>query len=197
MKPDSNCCGVPSRNRCDIAPNERPERSLVECFGEIADDLRQLATDFGARPYRVFLVTVEWDGEKPGRGKQSVISEEELLPTPNVDLSSISYLITAAGRTDQGTVRMYEVSPRYTEDELHRMIGSELEDNQQTFIEVRLDAREGSEPIRHRLTFSGVPYYDAEGVQWILTLKIQYENRTKSGQLSERITTTDKGPLIG
>jgi hypothetical protein len=145
----------------------------------------------------VFLVTVEWDGEKPGRGKQSVISEEELLPTPNVDLSSISYLITAAGRTDQGTVRMYEVSPRYTEDELHRMIGSELEDNQQTFIEVRLDAREGSEPIRHRLTFSGVPYYDAEGVQWILTLKIQYENRTKSGQLSERITTTDKGPLIG
>lgn len=197
MKPDANCCGNPSRNRCStLRPNEVPERSYVECFGDVVDDIRQLATDFGARPYRVFLVTVEWDGEKPGRGKQKILSEEEFLPTPNVDLSAISYQVTAAGRTDQGVVRMYEVSPRYTEDDLHRMIGSELEDNQQTFIEVRLDNREGAEPIRHRLTFSGVPYYDATGAQWILTLKIQYENRTKAGLLSERISTTDKGPLV-
>jgi hypothetical protein len=181
---------------CRPRPLAIPERSFVEDMAETVDCLRQLATDFGARPYRVFIVTVQWDGARPGEGKQSVLSEEELLPTPRADLSAISYQITNAGRTDQGTVRLYEVSPNYTEADLHRMIGSELADNQQAFVEIRLDGREGNTPVRHRLTVSGAPFYDATGFQWILPLKIQYENRTKRGELSERVATSTANPLL-
>ena len=37
-----------------VNPDNSPGSSLINEMGSVADDLRQLYTDFGAHPYRVF-----------------------------------------------------------------------------------------------------------------------------------------------
>lgn len=172
-----------------------PGMSLVEELGSVADDLRQLATDLGARPYRVFSIVVGWTGGAVGRGDQSILEETELLPTPSIDLSTIRYIVTSGGKTDDGRVKMYEVSPRYTHDEIKTLFSRQLGPAEQQFIEVRLDERFGADPVRHRLTLSGVPYYDATGFQWVLSLLVQQEERKRTGELSERERTYALHPL--
>ena len=178
-----------------ICRNVPLEPTFVEQMGEIVDDLRQLATDFGARPYRVFCVVVAWSGGAVGRGTQVQIDETELLPTPRIDLTSLRYVVTSGGRTDNGRTSLYEVSPRYTEDDIEALFHRALEANEQSFIEVRMDGRDGREPIRHRLTLSGVPFRDADGFQWVVPLIIQQEERNRNGTLSERQATTAVHPL--
>lgn len=169
--------------------------SLVEELGEVADDLRQIATELGARPYRVFSIVVGWSGGEIGRGDQTVLEETELLPTPYVDLSVIRYRVTSGGKTDDGVVKMFEISPRYTEDEVKALFSRELGDTEQQFVEIRLDARFGEDPMRHRLVLSGMPYHDATGFQWVVNLMIQQEERRRTGETSERTTVTTAHPL--
>ena len=182
-------------NERRVCRNMPLEPTLVEELGEVADDLRQLATDFGARPYRVFAIVVAWSGGEVGRGTQEVFSETELLPTPYVDLSTLRYVVTSAGRTDNGTVQLFEVSPRYTQDDIETLFYRDLQLNEQHFIEIRMDGRDGVDPVRHRFVITGVPFRDADGFQWVLTLKIQQEERNRDGTLSERVRTTDVNPL--
>lgn len=169
--------------------------SLVEDLADIADDIRQLATDFGARPYRAFSIIVSWDGGEVGKGDQRIESETEILPTPNVDISNIRYNVTTGGWTDDGFVKMYEVSPRYTQDEIRELFYRDMESTEQSFIEIRMDPRHGCEPVRHRFVVSGLPFYDATGFQWVVTLKVQQEERNRDGSLSERETTNAVSPL--
>lgn len=171
------------------------DMSLVEELGEVVDDLRQIATEFGARPYRVFSIVVGWSGGEIGRGDQTVLEETELLPTPFIDLSSIRYRVTSGGKTDDGTVKMFEISPRYTEDEVRALFSRALGTAEQQFIEVRLDARFGEDPVRHRLTLSGMPFHDATGFQWVVNLLVQQEERRRTGETSERTPTDDVHPL--
>jgi hypothetical protein len=171
------------------------EPSFADDMGDIVDDLRQMATDFGMRPYRVFSIVVGWSGGVVGRGTQSVLRETELLPTPRIDLTSIRYVVTSGGRTDDGYTKLYEISPRYTQDDVRTLFYRSLAAGEQSFVEVRIDGRDGSDPVRHRLTVSGVPFRDADGFQWIVPLKIQQEERNRNGQLSERQATTAVHPL--
>lgn len=183
---------IEQRTTCRDVPLEP---SLFDDMGDVADDLRQMLTDFGARPYRVFCVVVSWNGGEVGRGDQEVLAETELLPTPLIDLSSVRYVVTSAGRTDNGYTKLYEVSPRYTQDDVEHLFHRELGPGEQSFVEVRMDGRDGTKPVRHRLTVSGVPFRDSDGFQWVVPLMIQQENRTRDGQLSERQTTTEPHPL--
>jgi len=115
-------------------------RSLVEDLVPVADDLRQLYTDFGGRPYRVFLVWVGWsadadgdgvirgrelrleDGER-GVGRPSLLREEELLPTPSVvGLSALSDTSSALGSEEEGTVQVDQVSLSYSEEVLRGLL---------------------------------------------------------------------------
>lgn len=169
--------------------------SLVEDLADVADDIRQLATDFGARPYRVFSIVVSWSGGEVGKGDQRIESETEVLPTPNVNISNIRYNVTTGGWTDDGYVKMYEVSPRYTHDEIKALFYRDLENAEQSFVEIHMDPRHGCNPIRHRFVVSGLPFYDATGFQWVVTLKVQQEERNRDGSLSERETTNDVSPL--
>jgi hypothetical protein len=189
---DSRLAPIEDRRTCRRVPLEP---SFVDDMGEVADDIRQLATDFGARPYRVFCVVVSWTGREVGRGTQAVLAETELLPTPRIDLTSLRYVVTSGGRTDDGYTKLYEVSPRYTEDDIHSLFYRDLLPGEQAFIEVRMDARDGRQPVRHRLTVSGVPFRDADGFQWVVPLKIQQEERNRDGTLSERNKTTAVHPL--
>lgn len=54
--------------------------TLVDCLTPCADGLRQLYTDFGLRPYRVFLVWIAWTADEDLDG---MLQDEEL------DLASI------------------------------------------------------------------------------------------------------------
>jgi hypothetical protein len=86
---------------------------------EVADEIRQLNTDFGLRPYRVFLVHQQWTGPARGMGEPREISRVELLPTPEVaDMTATGRSLHAIGLVEDGSLKLSEISARYTEDEL-------------------------------------------------------------------------------
>lgn len=163
-------------------PLADPCLSLVESLGETVDSLRQLYTDFGLRPYRVHSVVYEWSGGDVGRGLPRVISDEELLPTPRVvDTSGVAGELRSAGLVERGSVRLEQISPRYTEDQVRVLFFAlPLPPGRQGFIEVRIDARDGSTE-RRRFIVRGIPFRDADGFQWRATLLRQDEDRTRSG----------------
>lgn len=112
------------------------ERTLAENLVPVADGIRQLATDFGLRPYRVFLVWIGYtadenadglldvdeqgvsaDDATVGAGRPYVIAELELLPTPRVGpLGGVRQSLEVVGLTEVGGVMLDQISPSYTED---------------------------------------------------------------------------------
>lgn len=168
----------------DLAPVLQPERTLVESLGDVVDDLRQLYTDFGARPYRVFSVVCEWSGGETGRGVVSVISEREFLPTPKVWIGGGQKVATAAGVMREGSAELREISPRYTEDDIAALFPRALGPAQLAFIEVRMDNRDGSTPIRRRYTVQRTPQRDALHFEWRVPLTSQEDERNRlTGEL--------------
>ena len=109
-------------------------RTLAEDLVGVADDVRALYTEFGLRPYRVWLVWVAWrqdenadgvidDGEdridvdERGAGRPELLAEIELLPTPRVGpLSGVRQDLDAVGLTERGGLTLDQVSPSYAED---------------------------------------------------------------------------------
>lgn len=174
---------------CKPSPLSRDEAmsSLVEELGETVDSIRQIATDLGARPYRVFLITTEWTGEEIGEGIERVASEVEILPTPKVSpITALSKSLTQAGLIEQGELRVTGISTSFKEWELRgvQQDGKDLPDNRQFFYEMRMDARSPTaETLRRRFALSKVPFYDAERVQWVVELKKAAEDRMSTGDL--------------
>lgn len=164
------------------APLADPCLSLVESLGETVDNLRQLYTDFGLRPYRAHSVVYEWSGGEVGRGTPRVISEQELLPTPRLtETSGIQGELRTGGLVERGSARLTEVSPRYTEDQVRVLFHQlPLGPARQGFIELRVDGRDGSSE-RRRFVVRGVPFRDAEGFQWRVNLLRQDEDRLRNG----------------
>jgi len=137
------------------------------------DELRQLAADFGARPYRVFMIRTQWTGGKRGRGVERVISETEILPTPKIEtVASINLQMLDAGIDEQGSLSIAEISPRYTENELlgRNEDGSEIPDNETFSWEVRLSRGDAGEDKRRRYVVRGVPDYRPTELQWKVSL---------------------------
>ena len=164
-----------------VAPADEPSGSLVEEFGGIVDDLRQLYTDVGLRPYRVFLVRVRWGGGEIGRGEATVVSEAELLPTPEVDFTPLRTEIKSGGKVERGGFTLREISPRYTEDEILDLF--HVERGFQVFVEVRHDSRDGQQPKRRRFTVKDVPWRKAKDFQWVARLQVEEQARNRDGSL--------------
>ncbi len=163
-------------------PNPDPERSLVEELGDVADDLRQLNTDLGMRPYRVFAVVIEWTGKEEGRGDPKIVVEQELLPTPLVRMRGLRLELKSAGKTDRGYLEISELSPRYTEDQLQRSFHVKpLTEAHEAFYEIRQDARDGAEPVRRRFVLRSVPERDVENFQWVIRVFAQNQARDRKG----------------
>lgn len=167
-----------------LRPNPDPARSIVARFSGVVDGMRQLQTDAGQRPYRVFAVVVGWTGQEVGRGDPVVLSQVELLPTPMVRLRGIRFENKPAGKTDRGYVEVSEISPRYTEAELVRSfhVKPDLTEGLEVFYEVQRDARDGAEGIRRRFVLRGVPDHDAENFMWTIKLSAQDPARGKGGK---------------
>lgn len=166
----------------ELHPNSAPSASLVESFGALVDDLRQLYTDVGLRPYRMFSVTYRWLGGEIGRGEPVVVDETEFLPTPKISMMGLRGDPKSAGLAERGDIRVTEISPRYTEDQIFSLFHcSPLPKGYQGFIEVTMDARDGSSP-RRRFSVFGVPSREADKFQWSTQLVRQDASRTRSGE---------------
>jgi hypothetical protein len=85
--------------------------TLANRFGPIADRLRQLATNFGIRPYRVFLTWTKWTGVERGQGTEVMLRRAEILPTPLVvSLDNQVNSPMHAGVLPVGTLRVSRIS---------------------------------------------------------------------------------------
>src|SRR5262245_21456888 len=98
--------------------DEQP-RTLGDQLVGIVDNARALATRFGLRPYRVFLVHGRWSGDRKGEGTFEVTVKRELVPVPVVrDMSAVRSALRAQGRVEEGDIVIDEISPRIPEDDL-------------------------------------------------------------------------------
>src|SRR5689334_10543435 len=105
-----------------LAPGQF-EHTLAARLGPVADKIRQIATNMGARPYRVYLVWTISGGAERGEGVERLVHEEELLPTPLVlDLTSIALQPYSAGKLPVGSVKVSQISTSYGEDVLSGVI---------------------------------------------------------------------------
>ncbi len=182
-KPRTNPRALPPDRDPSLHPNRRPSTSLVEDLGDVVDDARQLLTDFGLRPYRVFSVVVRWTGGAVGKGSPQVLSEREFLPTPNVVFlgkgGSLGKRMTEGGTSERGEVLMTELSPRYTEDDINSLFCRQpLPSTDEGFVEVRMDERDG-QTIRRRF-FPLVPYRRAAKFDWAVRLRKQNTNESRT-----------------
>lgn len=157
--------------------------SFVE--DDCLDELRQIAADLGARPYRVFLVTTRWSGGKRGRGVETVVSETEILPTPKVDsMSAIQLQMLDVGVDDQGSLSISEISPRYNENQLlgRNQDGSEIPEDMTFSYEVSLSRNDRDDKKRRRFQIKGVPSYEATQLQWKVQLVRSGSDRQQDGR---------------
>lgn len=163
-----------------------PELSLVEELGEVADDLRQLNTDFGLRPYRLFSIVVRHTGGVKGRGDALLESETEVLPTPYItEVDQLRGQLTAGGTNEDGRIRVTEISPRYTEDDIRTLFHTQpLPDGLEGFLELRIDSRDGN-AMRRRFTVQNAPMRRADKFDWTVRLLEQQPPRSRSGQLHQ------------
>ncbi len=167
----------------------RPPEWAKTLLGELAmdgclDELRELNSEFGLYPYRVFLVRTRWSGESRGEGTETVFYEEELLPPPKVDpVSSVNRQLLDIGVDEQGTLQVSEISPRYTEKELlgYNSLGGQIPDNETFYWEVVLMRGDAETKTRRRFLVQGVPSYDAAGLQWTARLTRAGTDREGSG----------------
>lgn len=185
-KPRGNPRAQPPDRDPSLHANRRPGSSLVESLGDIVDEARQLNTDFGLRPYRVFSIVVEWSGGEVGKGAPTVIRETEFLPTPLVQMGSsrgiggVDTRMTEGGLSERGMVVMTEVSPRLTEDDIQALFHLQpVPQNLDAFIEIRMDARDGA-TTRRRFAVQGVPDRRADKFDWRVKLRRQNQNEHRN-----------------
>lgn len=176
---------ITPNNDSRIGPIPQPEDSLANCLGAVADDLRQLYTAFGLRPYRLFSIVTRWTGGEHGRGDEVLVSEVELLPTPRVSLSGLRGSLSDGGLRERGTLRVDQISPRYTEDDINAIFHVHpLPASHTGWIEMREDARDGSKMIRRRFVVQGTPARHADRFSWEVDLTQQDPSRNRLGQIN-------------
>jgi hypothetical protein len=173
-----------------VNPGTRPltqgelQASLGDQLPAIVDPIRQIATDLGVRPYRVFLVKETWNGLRIGEGESSRV-RTEILPNPIVDdLTMTKMRATTAGRMEDGDLRIRWISLTFSE---HQLLGIDghpdgLPDNMAFYWEVAEDGSDTPAAPRRRYTPVGVPYNDKDNAQWIVVLKRQQASMSSTGE---------------
>lgn len=94
--------------------------TLAQRFAKKIDRYRQRMTDYGLRPYRIWLVWLKYDGVERGDGNASVLAQVELLPSPRVtDMTALTMRSASAGTFPEGSIRVDGISAHaYSADEL-------------------------------------------------------------------------------
>lgn len=182
---------------------QQARNSLAHRFGRRADSLRQLATRFGIRPDRVFLVWTRWSGARRGEGDETVTHRVEILPTPRVsDVTSLARRPWSVGILPEGTLRVDRISVYFTEDHLSGLVipsspptvipsGEQVagtpveprEDPQRDFFwEIAEDGRGDALPDRRRFRLFAKPNRAAGSVEWAALLEPVSEPVNREGK---------------
>lgn len=171
-----------------LRAHEAP-RTLVSSLIPVVDQIRQLYTGFGMRPYRVYLVYVEWPSGNRGVGAPQEVARVELTPTPNIrSLDSTQQVLEATGMAEEGSISIDQISARYSEDDLLGKTPLALNPADprtkrkavQFFWEV-VEDRTASAPKRRRYHPSGVPSLNKAGYSWSVNLVKQDADLSRSG----------------
>jgi hypothetical protein len=192
-----------------LGSSEAARGTLAQRLTHRVDKLRQLATKFGARSRRVFLVWLEATGEGAGAGDETVRCRRELLPTPRVtDATAITRRPLSIGHVPDGSVRVDQISAyQYTEDHLRGIkIPEEYQDSsccchaepqEQTgivlmepgrvqdplvfFYEIVEDGRGDAPPARKRYKLGATPWRNETGAQWAVMLEPMSADLDRAG----------------
>jgi hypothetical protein len=159
--------------------------TLIASLQPCVDNIRDIATQFGARPYQVALVWTRWSSGQRGEGVEEVIREELLLPTPRVvDLTSLGRDLQPVGLDEVGSLRVTEISARYTEDYLVGVCdnGQAEEPDQSFYWEVRFPRADGLGP-RRRFRPASAPSLEPTKFQWVVRLLKISEDRQRDGDV--------------
>jgi hypothetical protein len=200
MARDRTDSGMPLLEMPEVTGAVHPVPARMPTLGTdlvtTVDDLRQLYTDFGLRPYRVFLVHVAWSGGRRGDGNPIELSRREILPTPRVlDMGSTSFALRSIGLTEEGGVVIEHVSPKYTEDDLLGRTPDLIDPafpatglaNVEFFWEVAENRPSNPEPVRRRYVPSSTPMLTRDIFQWRVGLVKQDLNRDRRGGFDKRM----------
>jgi len=180
---------------------------LAHKLARRADRIRQIATKFGAMPYRVFLTWERWSGGRVGAGDPAIYRRIELLPTPRVaDMTAITLRTTPVGTFPEGSLRVDRVSCfAYTEDVLRGLAIPPAAPNEQPQLPPMIDQRgpgaderfgpsmdfyyevvedgRGDDPAyRKRFRIMAGPWRNATGVEWAVVVQRASQDDDRRGQ---------------
>jgi hypothetical protein len=170
--------------------------TLAHRLAPRVDRLRQFATRFGLRSYKVYLVWTRWAGEERGTGVESEVARMEILPTPVVtNLDTVAYRFFSGGVLPVGSISVKKISALYTSDQLRGLAvpgacfveendpprpssaraiephATSLPDPLDFYWEVWEDGRGDDPADRMKYRLSAVPWRHAGGVEWEAVLE--------------------------
>jgi hypothetical protein len=156
-----------------------PATSLMARLAPTIDAARQLAVDLGMRYYDVLSIVVRWSGGERGRGDPTVVSERRFTPTPKVTgVKDGDRQSMPGGTVRRGDVELTKISPQYSYDDVLGLLPRDLRSNEEHFIELVGDGRDGRPP-RSRYTVIGDPERTPTG--WKVRLTKADEDRRRDG----------------
>jgi hypothetical protein len=177
-----------------VRPLRMPEqpRTLASMLIPSIDKIRQIPTMLGLRPKRVFLVHAVWNGPlgKKGDGAPVEVSRTEILPTPKVaDMEATTQILHATGLSEEGGLRITEISARFSEDDLMGRT-PDLQDaadprtsrrGAEFYWEVVDDRPNAPTGVRRQYVPSDVPELSKDGCQWRISLIKRDGDRSRAG----------------
>jgi hypothetical protein len=194
-RPDSPAAELPERSgQVHPVDGMNLDQALTRQLVPVVDQIRQLAADFGARPYRIFLVHMGWSGNVRGIGLARELARTELIPTPKIQsMDQTTQQVTPFGRSEEGGLRLTEISARYSEDDLlgktPDMVKPDLPKtnlrNTEFFYEV-VQYHTAGQPSRRRYIPESVPDLRATSCQWTINLTKQEQDRTRDGRMDRK-----------
>ena len=171
-------------------PGLEPQ-TLAARLVPVADRLRALKAKFGIRPYRVFLLHGIWESGVVGEGYCRVTSKVEITPPPRVtDMSAVAQVLRSTGMSEEGDVRVTEISARFTEDDLMGKTPDLKDDDVPRTSDVARDfwweivenRPQIPRPVVRRYAVNSVPTLSRDGLQWRASLTKQDYDRGREGE---------------
>lgn len=169
----------------NLASPQLLQNSLARKLIPVADSLRQLKTDLGARPYRVRVVRTHWTGGQRGKGVEVESHVLELVPTPLVvDLNALQEMLSEVGTVEVGQVTISEISGRYTEDHLLGVdaSGNAVSPSDSLYYELEIYRLDGQNGQRKRFQLASTPHYNATAFMWTVQLDASIVRRQRDGR---------------
>lgn len=160
------------------------KKTLAQRFIPLADDLRNLLTKFGLRPYKVRILRIRWANGLRGTGAAVVDDALDILPTPLVqDLSTMTAIVQPVGLDEIGTIIVSEISGRFTDEQLRFLDrdGRQPGPDEEVFWEIEFPRLDGRPSDKRRFMLRSAPMYFSGRLQWQVRLERAHHDRARNG----------------